>query len=41
VKAYLVSKGVSESQIEATGYGGEQPIGTGAKNARVEVKLHY
>jgi outer membrane protein OmpA-like peptidoglycan-associated protein len=40
VKAYLVSKGVSEKQIEATGYGGEQPVGTG-KNQRVEVKLHY
>jgi len=39
-KSYLVSKGVMESQIEATGYGGEQPVGTG-KNQRVEVKLHY
>jgi outer membrane protein OmpA-like peptidoglycan-associated protein len=40
IKTYLVSKGVTESQIEATGYGGEQPVGTG-KNQRVEVKLHY
>jgi outer membrane protein OmpA-like peptidoglycan-associated protein len=41
VKSYLVSKGVNESQVEAKGYGGEQPIGTGAKNQRVEIKLHY
>ena len=47
VKDYLVSKGVMESQIEAKGYGGEQPIGDNktaagrAKNQRVEVKLHY
>ncbi len=47
VKSYLVSKGVRESQIEATGFGGEQPIADNktaagrAKNQRVEVKLHY
>lgn len=41
IKAYLVSHGVKESQVEATGYGGEQPIGTGAKNQRAEIKLHY
>ncbi len=47
VKNYLVSKGVNESQIEATGYGGEQPIADNktaagrTKNQRVEIKLHY
>jgi len=40
IKTYLVGKGVNENQIEVTGYGGEQPVGTG-KNQRVEVKLHY
>jgi outer membrane protein OmpA-like peptidoglycan-associated protein len=47
VKSYLVSKGVKDSQIEATGYGGEQPIADTktaagrAKNQRTEIKLHY
>jgi outer membrane protein OmpA-like peptidoglycan-associated protein len=47
IKNYLISKGVNENQIEATGYGGEQPIADNktaagrAKNQRVEVKLHY
>jgi outer membrane protein OmpA-like peptidoglycan-associated protein len=41
IKTYLLSQGVKESQVEATGYGGEQPIGTGTKNQRTEVKLHY
>jgi outer membrane protein OmpA-like peptidoglycan-associated protein len=47
IKTYLVSKGVKESQITATGFGEEQPIadnGTSAgraKNNRVEIKLSY
>jgi outer membrane protein OmpA-like peptidoglycan-associated protein len=41
LKTYLVSTGVTESQVEATGYGGEQPIATGTKNQRTEIKLHY
>lgn len=47
VKAYLVNKGVKDTQITATGYGEEQPIadnGTAAgrtKNNRVEIKLSY
>jgi outer membrane protein OmpA-like peptidoglycan-associated protein len=47
IKTYLVSKGVKESQITATGFGEEQPIadnGTAAgraKNNRVEIKLSY
>lgn len=41
IKTYLVSQGVNESQVDATGYGGEQPIATGAKNQRTEIKLHY
>lgn len=47
IKSYLVSKGVKESQITATGYGADQPIsdnGTSAgraKNNRVEIKLSY
>jgi OmpA-OmpF porin, OOP family len=47
IKAYLVSKGVKESQITATGFGADQPIadnGTSAgraKNNRVEIKLSY
>jgi len=40
IKTYLLDKGVNQNQIEATGYGGEQPVGT-TKNQRVEVKLHY
>jgi outer membrane protein OmpA-like peptidoglycan-associated protein len=31
LKTYLVSTGVNEGQVEATGYGGEQPIATGPK----------
>ena len=47
VKNYLISKGVKENQVEATGYGGEQPIADNktaagrSKNQRVEIKLHY
>jgi outer membrane protein OmpA-like peptidoglycan-associated protein len=47
VKSYLVGKGVKDTQIDATGYGGEQPIADSktaagrAKNQRVELKLHY
>jgi len=41
IKAYLVSQGANEIQVEATGYGGEQPIATGSKNQRTEIKLHY
>lgn len=47
IKNYLVSKGVKDSQIEATGYGGEQPVADTktaagrAKNQRTEIKLHY
>jgi len=47
IKAYLVSKGVAASQIESTGFGGEQPIADNTtaagrtKNARVELRLHY
>ncbi|MBT1711525.1 OmpA family protein [Fulvivirgaceae bacterium PWU5] len=45
VKAYLVSKGVSEDRIEAVGYGEEQPIATNgtaagrAQNRRVALEL--
>jgi len=47
IKSYLVSKGVKDSQVEATGFGGEQPIADTktaagrAKNQRTEIKLHY
>ncbi len=47
VKAYLVSKGVDESRLLATGYGESKPVAdnkTAAgrqKNRRVEMKLHY
>jgi outer membrane protein OmpA-like peptidoglycan-associated protein len=41
IKEYLMSQDVKESQLEATGYGGEQPIGAGAKNQRTEISLHY
>ncbi|HMG68139.1 MAG TPA: OmpA family protein, partial [Chitinophagaceae bacterium] len=47
VKMYLINKGVNQGQVEATGYGGEQPVAdnkTAAgrlKNQRVELKLHY
>ncbi|HKJ07205.1 MAG TPA: OmpA family protein, partial [Flavobacteriaceae bacterium] len=45
VKNYLISKGVSASNLESKGYGETQPIDTNdtdagrAKNRRVEVKL--
>ena len=38
---YLLGAGSKESQVEATGYGGEQPTRTGIKNQRTEIKLHY
>ena len=41
IKAYLVRQGVNESQVDVTGYCGEQPIATGAKNQKTEIKLHY
>ncbi|HEX4876078.1 MAG TPA: OmpA family protein [Chitinophagaceae bacterium] len=47
VKAYLVSKGVAESRITATGYGETMPIATNAtaagrqQNRRSELKLSY
>ena len=46
VKAYLVSKGVSESRLTATGYGEDKPIADNktaagrAKNRRVVLILH-
>jgi OOP family OmpA-OmpF porin len=45
VKAYLVSKGVNPSRVEATGYGEAQPIDTNStergrqNNRRVEFTL--
>jgi outer membrane protein OmpA-like peptidoglycan-associated protein len=45
VKNYLVSKGVNESRLAATGYGQDQPIADNtttsgkAKNRRVEFKV--
>lgn len=45
VKAYLISKGVDENRIEATGYGEDQPITTNgtaagrAQNRRVSLEL--
>jgi OOP family OmpA-OmpF porin len=45
VKAYLISKGVTASRLDAKGYGPSRPISTGtteaekAKNRRVELKL--
>jgi len=47
IRNYLISKGANESQVEAIGNGEEQPIADNktaagrAKNARVEIKLHY
>ena len=47
VRNYLINKGVNENQVEATGYGEEQPIADNktaagrAKNQRIEIKLHY
>lgn len=46
VKAYLVSKGVPEGRLEATGYGESRPIATNktavgrAQNRRVEMELY-
>ena len=46
VKSYLVSKGVSPSRIEATGYGRENPIASNStpegrkQNRRVEFELY-
>ena len=31
---YLLGAGSKESQVEATGYGGEQPTGTGIKKSK-------
>jgi outer membrane protein OmpA-like peptidoglycan-associated protein len=45
VKKYLVSKGVAENRLTATGYGQDQPIADNttpagkAKNRRVEFKV--
>ena len=47
VKAYLVSAGISESRLTATGYGDTKPIADNkskagkAKNRRVDFKLAY
>jgi outer membrane protein OmpA-like peptidoglycan-associated protein len=47
VKAYLVSKGVDESRMTATGHGQDEPVADNdtpegkAKNRRVELKLGY
>lgn len=47
VKAYLISKGVAESRLTATGYGDTQPVADNktpagkAKNRRVDFKLNY
>ncbi len=47
VKAYLISKGISETRLTATGYGDTQPIVDNAtkagkaKNRRVDFKLTY
>ncbi len=47
VKKYIVSKGIDESRLHATGYGDTKPIESNktaagrAKNRRVEMKLYY
>lgn len=47
VKAYLVSKGVDENRIRATGFGSSKPVASNltadgrAKNRRVELHLSY
>jgi outer membrane protein OmpA-like peptidoglycan-associated protein len=47
VKAYLVSKGISEDRISVEGFGEDQPIAENTtaagrkKNARIEIKLDY
>jgi outer membrane protein OmpA-like peptidoglycan-associated protein len=46
VKAYIVSKGISEDRITIQGFGNTTPIGDNttagqAKNRRVELKVTY
>jgi len=47
VKAYLVSKGISEDRITTQGYGGTMPIGDNTtaagrtRNNRIEIKVAY
>jgi outer membrane protein OmpA-like peptidoglycan-associated protein len=47
VKAYLVSKGISEDRIATEGFGSTMPVGDNtssagrAKNRRVEIKVEY
>ncbi len=47
VKAFLLSKGISESRITATGHGADEPVADNeteagkAQNRRVELKLGY
>ncbi|TMI78071.1 MAG: OmpA family protein [Bacteroidetes bacterium] len=47
IKNYLISQGARDTQVEAVGHGGEQPIADTktaagrAKNQRTEIKLHY
>jgi OmpA-OmpF porin, OOP family len=47
VKAYLVSKGISEDRLTATGHGADEPVADNAtaagkaQNRRVELKLGY
>jgi outer membrane protein OmpA-like peptidoglycan-associated protein len=47
VKQYLISKGIDESRLVATGHGQDEPIADNktaagrAKNRRVEMKLGY
>ena len=47
VKAYLVSKGVNENRMTATGFGQDKPVATNntaagkAKNRRVEFVVNF
>jgi outer membrane protein OmpA-like peptidoglycan-associated protein len=47
VKAYLVSKGITEDRITVEGYGDTMPVGDNSsaagrtKNRRVEIKVNY